>query len=130
MGGQASLVIRTATISLQQVVWKTMGACTCKASPGGAQPQPLFKEKTTDGTGGGTCDVKVNITEHLGLVVADDDSEKQSTLPSETDMKDGAVGDGPAVLDIKMAEDESSKVSITASTKSSIKGWLRPWCCS
>merc|ERR1712207_24832 len=130
MGGQASLVIRTITISVKQVIWKTMGACTCKASSGGAQPQPLFKERATDGTGDGTCDEKVNITEHLGLAVAEDDSEKQSTLPSETDMKDDAVVDSAAIPGKKMAEDGSRKVSIKASTQSSMKGWLRPWCCS
>jgi len=70
------------------------------------------------------------ITEHLGLAFARDDSETQSTQPSETDLQDGAVNDGAAVLAEQVANNRSRQVPIRASTTSCMNGLLRPWCCS
>lgn len=76
------------------------------------------------------ADEKMNVKERLSPACAGDISETQSTQPSETDLKDGAVNDGAAVPEGQVAKDRCSRVPIKASTTSCMHGLLRPWCCS
>jgi len=107
-----------------------MGACTCKAAPGGAQPQPLFRDKLAHGSADLAHDDDMNIKQPSALAYVGDDSEGHSTLPSETDLNDGAVVDSATAPDEQVAKDNCSHVPIKASTTSCMKGLFRPWCCS
>mmetsp|Transcript_9823 Transcript_9823/g.19007 ORF Transcript_9823/g.19007 Transcript_9823/m.19007 type:complete len:100 (+) Transcript_9823:51-350(+) len=99
-----------------------MGACTCKAARGGAQPQPLFRETPDKGAGVAAFMDDLDIKQPLASTCAGDDS----TSPSETDLNDGSMIN----LDESTPKSNSGKELAKAPKTSCMSGLLRPWCCS